>query len=460
MEMKNNSKLIKGSIYYLVSNCFNKGINFIIIIYLSKILIPEYYGIILIANTLRNILLIVGGVSVTSSILVSRNEFGNEFNDYLKSLLIFQILIGILSIFLVPYYSEFLKIQFGLTEDLVYVILISTYLELLYEIINQKNIALNNYNNFFCLNILNGVFNLIIIIILYQIMPNNYYAKVYSNLILYLGFGVFSSYIIYKESKKSKIKIKYIKFAVLYSIPIVFHQLSHFILSSSDKLMIDKIYTKKEVGYYGLAYNIGMIFSIIIVSFGRNWFNWLNEQIYNDNIDEIKKKSNEFRIIFFLLTCILVITLPEIFKLIVDSTYFEVLNLIPLIILSYYLVFLYSLYADLQLAKKKHKLIWVGTILAGGINILLNYLYLEKYTYKFAAVSTIISYLFLLLFHFIFCEFIYKIKIYRRYFLLIEILGMSIYIYFYYFYIKVSLCILIIIFFCFLFFIKKLNRKK
>ena len=62
------------------------------------------------------------------------------------------------------------------------------------------------------------------------------------------------------------------------------------------------------------------------------------------------------------------------------------------------------------MAHKKNKMISIGTIFAGLINLGLNVLYLPKYGYEIAGLTTVLSYLALLAFHWIITEKYYKIN--------------------------------------------------
>ena len=68
----------------------------------------------------------------------------------------------------------------------------------------------------------------------------------------------------------------------------------------------------------------------------------------------------------------------------------------------------YTLYVNVEFFYKKTRLISMGTVMAAIVNVLLNLLFLKKMGYQFGAVSTIISYLALLIFHMFIVNFVLK----------------------------------------------------
>ena len=78
------------------------------------------------------------------------------------------------------------------------------------------------------------------------------------------------------------------------------------------------------------------------------------------------------------------------------------------IIYAEFINFTYTLYVNVEFFYKKTMLISIGTIMAAIMNVLLNLFFLKKAGYQFGAVSTIVSYLALLIFHMLIVNFVLK----------------------------------------------------
>ena len=72
---------------------------------------------------------------------------------------------------------------------------------------------------------------------------------------------------------------------------------------------------------------------------------------------------------------------------------------------------MYILYVNLEFYEKKTFLIPIGTVMAAAINIILNVCFLKKFGYEFAAISTVLSYFALMVFHMCMVVFVLRKKI-------------------------------------------------
>jgi O-antigen/teichoic acid export membrane protein len=99
---------------------------------------------------------------------------------------------------------------------------------------------------------------------------------------------------------------------------------------------------------------------------------------------------------------------PEVYRVMAPQEYWSGISLIPLIALAYYFNFLYSFPANHEFYNQKTKLISIGTICAAIINIVLNFLFIPLYAGTGAAIATLISFVFLFIFHEIIARFIIR----------------------------------------------------
>jgi O-antigen/teichoic acid export membrane protein len=103
-------------------------------------------------------------------------------------------------------------------------------------------------------------------------------------------------------------------------------------------------------------------------------------------------------------------SLWSIYKIIGSKAYWDGINIILWVVFATFLNFTYTLYVNIEFFFRKTALISSGTILAAITNIALNFLFLRTYGYHFAAISTVISYAALLIFHAIIVNHVLNIK--------------------------------------------------
>jgi O-antigen/teichoic acid export membrane protein len=125
---------------------------------------------------------------------------------------------------------------------------------------------------------------------------------------------------------------------------------------------------------------------------------------------------------------------PEVYKIMAPKEYWQSIQLMPLIILACYLNFLYGFPANFEFFHEKTHLISIGTISAAVINIVLNIIFIPKYGGTGAAITTLISYVFLFVFHEIIARFVIKNFEYQFKIYLIGLIPVSIVMILFYFF--------------------------
>jgi O-antigen/teichoic acid export membrane protein len=145
---------------------------------------------------------------------------------------------------------------------------------------------------------------------------------------------------------------------------------------------------------------MGMIVSLLWASTNKAWVPWFFDQMEKKNIAEIKQKMKYYIILFSVIVSILIFISPELVMLMSSKGFWEGLKLVPIIMVSYFFVFLYSLPVNYEFYLKKTYLISIGTFLSGFVNIALNLILIPKYGYIAGAYTTLISYIILFVYHY------------------------------------------------------------
>ena len=68
-------------------------------------------------------------------------------------------------------------------------------------------------------------------------------------------------------------------------------------------------------------------------------------------------------------------------------------------------MFIYTIYGNYSLYSKKTLMIALNTIMAGTLNITLNYMFIPEYGYMAAGISTLVSFIVLMTLHYIFVRY-------------------------------------------------------
>jgi O-antigen/teichoic acid export membrane protein len=201
---------------------------------------------------------------------------------------------------------------------------------------------------------------------------------------------------------RNKIKMSLLKEMANYSFPLVAGNLAAWILSLSDRFILEFYRGSKEVGIYSASYNISdrsimLLINLFMLASGPIAMNiWENKG---------EEKSSEF--IAKLTRYYLIISVPlivgfsvldkPIMSFLTGEQYFEGHKIIPFVVVGGFLFGLQHRYQSGILFHKRTGYITLGIAAAAVLNLGLNLLFIPRYGYTAAAVTTATSYLFLLM---------------------------------------------------------------
>ena len=210
-----------------------------------------------------------------------------------------------------------------------------------------------------------------------------------------------------------KLIYRYWKYALKLSLPIIPHLLFGLILAQAYRVMIDRYIGSEAVGIYSLAFNLGLISSVILTSLNNAWVPWFYKKMDEGDRPTIEKASKLYQYLFVFITIAIVLITPELVIVMAPADYRDAAWIVPIIVVSYYFQFLYTLQVNIQFYLKKNIFIPIGTIIAGLISIGLNFYYIPIYGYSAAAYITLVSYILLFLMHYFVVKYLLKSSVYK-----------------------------------------------
>lgn len=409
----NNSKVIKAGMWYTFGNFFIKGIAFITIPIFTRLLSTSDYGIINVYNTWLGIFTIILSLNLYSVAGRAKYEFKDSYNQFLSSVLFLSTIVFLFFSFLIILLKHLSLNFLGLQPTLIYILLIQSYFSFVQQYYLSKLRFNYHYKSYMFISVISSVSVIILsIFLIVAFKSEKYLGRIYGGFIVILILGIILYFKLIIDGKKL-IDFKFWKYALAFSVPLIPHSLSGIILAQFDRIMINKFIGASEAGIYSFAYNLGLIVSVIWVSFNNAWSPWFYENMEKKDFENINKKLKYYIIFFSSIIFIIIFISPEIVKIMSSRNYWDGLSLVPIIMASYFFVFLYSLFVNIEFYYKKTHFISLGTILSATLNIILNYIMIPRYGYVAAAWTTFISYVFYFMYNYVIVKFILKKQIYK-----------------------------------------------
>lgn len=180
---------------------------------------------------------------------------------------------------------------------------------------------------------------------------------------------------------------------VYYSIPFIFNDISWWIIRSSDKVMIEWIIGGTYLGLYTAASKIPSFVTVFTSIFSQAWVLSSIKEYDSTNDTNFYSEVFQFFSVVIFGVCIFVIALIKPFMSIyVGDKFFEAWKYVPLLIVSAAFAAVVSFTSSLYGAMKKSKNIMSTTLIAGGINVIINYIFINLCGVWGALVGTVIAY--------------------------------------------------------------------
>lgn len=398
--LKNQNKIV---FFNILSTIVLQGLAFFAAPFFSRMLGASNYGIVTVYATWVSIISAVFGLQTQSTLAVARKDFTiEEQRKYQASCLVLSIIsfvfFSVLSCGILFLISGIVNINYWM----VICACIHAFGTFVINYVNTKLTYEFKADRNFYLSLVVSVITIGLSIFLIRGLPitKNYWGRILGQTIGYGSIAVILSTIIISRGKTECYK-KYWKYCIPLAVPIIFHQISNLLLNQSDKIMLQSMCDNSVVGVYGLAGSFAIVMSYIWSALNNSWVPFYYEYTKKNQTDEIRQHSKNYLQIYSVLTIGFILLTPEVFHMFASKEYWSGTSLIPILVIGYFFVFLYSFPVNFEFYNKKTKTIAIGTALATTLNIALNFCFIIKLDALGAAVATMIAHGIQFLFHYI-----------------------------------------------------------
>lgn len=388
-------------------------------------LTPDEYGIVNVFTTYITVVAVLLTLSLHSSI--TRYYFEEDtvdFKEFLGSIfttitLLFWVQGGIIWLF-----KDKIAILINLPAHLILWLIFTTYLIVVYSFYCQILVATKQSKKYATLQVAwqYGKFGCTMLGLIY--LTNVVYVEgavetsyTFMGKIIgeWVGTFIIVLYVLIELRKHisfKKLSFEHVKYALIYSIPLIPFALSNHILTSFDQWFINSTIGHAETGQYAFAYKIGMIYQGLVLALLNgarpNYYHYMNKKDYK----KVSKEVESMTKLLVLGAGFLILFAVDAGTLLSSSPLFlEALPIAPVIV-GAYVFFGVSSFANRGIFYVKKNSYLAAIVLASGlVNIFLNWYFIEfkGYTYQAAAYTTLASYIVMMLFSILVTKYILKL---------------------------------------------------
>lgn len=384
--------------FYAFGEIVSKSIDFLVLLYITRLISPSDYGLISIAYATIPILIALYTMNIPSALIRKYYDEGTDFEGFLTSNLIFVVSNGFIIMSIIIVFSGGISILIEIPKQLVILSAIVALFRSIYEFGRGYLQAVRDSKKYAIITFIYSILlNTILVILLLNMDSKLYLSKSYADLFTGLVISIIILSLLFRSMNRS-IKVEHLKYSLMFSAPLIIHTISNVILGQIDRIMINSLIGSNETGIYSLAYNLGMVMILVILAVNKGWLPTFYKNI--SNIILIETKIKTITVFIFVIAGAFIIYSDIFISIFILDSYKDAMSIFPIIIVSFLFVYMYIIYSNYLFYYKKTMVVSINSIIVSIINIVLNYFLLQKYGYSVAAVTTLISYLCLFILHY------------------------------------------------------------
>ena len=173
----------------------------------------------------------------------------------------------------------------------------------------------------------------------------------------------------------------YAKEAVYYNLPLLPYYLSMILLNNLDKLMIQNLIGYEDAAIYSVARSASMMMFIVSGAFNLSMQTWLFKNLNDNNNNDNTKFVNNNTLFIAILIILMIVMAPEIILVLGGCKYIDAVLVMPPLIISVLIMFIYQQYVNILFFYKNTRIIMLLSIISALINAVLNYFFIPIYGY-------------------------------------------------------------------------------
>lgn len=193
----------------------------------------------------------------------------------------------------------------------------------------------------------------------------------------------------------------YWKFALGFNIPLIFYYLSQSLLNQSDRIMINYYNGTGKAGIYSVAYSAASIMLLFVSAINGSFNPWMYKQLKAGKVESVRKASSYICTMLALITLGMILFAPDLIRLLATKDYYEAIYVIPPVAASVFFIFLYMVFANVEMYLGETGFISMISIISSAANLILNAIFIRIYGYLAAGWTTLVCYVLLAGLHFI-----------------------------------------------------------
>ena len=205
--------------------------------------------------------------------------------------------------------------------------------------------------------------------------------------------GYTGLYIVQMRRGKKFFSAQFWKYAIIFNLPLVPHYLSQTVLNNADRIMIQNLVGDSKAGIYSLAYSVSSIMVLFNSALSQTIGPWLYQKIKDHKTKDMAPVGYSTLILIASVNLLLMVLGPEVVAIFAPKSYYDAIWVIPPVAMGALFLYSYDLFAKFAFYYEKTVFVMVISVIGAGLNIILNYIFINLCGYVAAGYTTLVCYI-------------------------------------------------------------------
>ena len=384
---------VKASMWYLACSVLQKAIGFLTTPIFTRVMGTSDFGVVSMYNSWEAILTVLCTLYLYNGVYNNAMiEYKSDKDGFTSSM---QTLTTILSLIvfsvLFVFYRQLADV-IGLSKPIMLLMMIDIVFSAGMSFWSIRNRYEYKYKSVAVFTILSSLLMpALSVILVLNSAEHKAEARILGTVITHvIVYGIV--YFLNLTRGKKAVDLKYWKYGIKFNLPLIPHYLSSTIMTQSDRVLINTLCGSSAAGIYSISTNVTSIMNIVTVSINQAVTPWIYEMLEAKKMKEIGK--NVYKIVSlvgvgFVLTSFIV---PEVIGVLAPSEYKSAIWATPPLLIGMFMYFIYCNFGNVEIYFHKQNAMLFSSVTVAVINIILDYILIQKYGYIAASYATMVSY--------------------------------------------------------------------
>lgn len=395
---------VKAAFWFLMCSILQKGISVITTPIFTRLLTTSEYGEFSVFNSWMSIVTVIVTLNLSAGVytqgLIKFDNDRPKFSSTLQGITLFMTIIWTVVYFI---FRDFFNSVMSLNTTQMAAMLVIVWSSAAFGFWAAEQRVLYKYKLLVALTLIVSVLQPSLGILLIFHSEDKVMARIMgvllSQIVIYTC--CFVSQMIRGKRFFSK---KYWIYVLQFNLPLIPHYLSQTVLSSADRIMIEKMVGSGEAGIYGLAYSLAQIMLIVNAALVQTINPWYFEKLKNKDYNLIAPISYSCMIIIAVVNIVLIAFAPEAVAIFAPKEYYAAIWVVPPVAMSSIFFLEYDLFSKYEFYYEKTGFIMSASIIGAILNVALNYIFIPIFGFLAAGYTTLFCYMLYAIGHYLFMK--------------------------------------------------------